>query len=115
MPAIVLAVTATACGTESPFRDGCAVHLRYGGVTYVDAGFSDRHVERLGRAQVLTCSAIGRRGPGTVSAWAFPGHDPREVVAVEDRDVYRVFLAEGLSEAERQRIAGSRLMDAGEQ
>jgi hypothetical protein len=111
---LALAVAATGCGTKSPFRDSCAAQLRSGAITYVEAGFSDRHVERLGRAQVTTCAAAGRRRPATVTTWSFRGYDPQRVVGVRDHGVYRVFVADDLDGAERQRIMDRRLLNAGQ-
>ena len=112
----LLCLAVTGCGGgEPPFRSGCSVRIQEGSETYVDVGFTSRHVERFGTARVLTCAAdAGKDGSATVSTWEVTGFDSRHVIAVREKGLpTRVFFAEDLSETRRQQILATKLLNAG--
>jgi len=109
---VLLCLAVAGCGGgDKPFRKGCSVRLQEGSVTYVDVGFTSRHVERFGTAHVLACAADGS---STVTTWEITGFDSREVIAVREKGLpTRVFFAETLPEKRRDQIVATRLLNAG--
>lgn len=103
-------------GSQGASAGDCSLLIRYAGETYNHRGFTEQDGVRLGDADWSECDDLGYpdhepRGaffpqdPRQVGVWSFEGFDPSEVVGWRVSDEpFRVFLAEGLSDAEAEKI-----------
>ena len=103
-------------GPQGAVAADCSLLIRYAGETYTQRGFTERDGVRLGDADWSECDDLGYpdhepRGaffpqdPRQVGVWSFEGFDPSEVVGWRASDgPFRVFLAEGLSDSEAEKI-----------
>ena len=101
IPAVLVA--AMGCSTAGTGAFDCATVVRLGATEYIERGFTRDVGTPLGDADLSECDDVGAdaRGayfpedPTTVNAWAVPGFDTSDVVAITYNDrLYGVLVSE---------------------
>ena len=111
----VAALPVTGCegGRERVVSMDCSARVRLDGRVYNEAGYVDRGATRWGVADEAACHDVGDDPEGSVfldhpqqvTALAFPGFAPEEVLGVRfDEETFRVFVVESLPRADDDNI-----------
>lgn len=91
----------------------CQQQVRADGVVYTSYGYTERKASRHSVADRADCDDVGEDAAGSlfpedpeqVTTWAFRGYPPDRVVGVRfDKDSFAVFVADSVSDGERDRI-----------
>jgi hypothetical protein len=112
---LTLCLTASGCSGDSGFRTSsdCSAQVRADGIVYTSYGYTERSARKHSVADRADCDDVGEDAAGSVfpehpqqvTTWSCSGYPPERVVGVRvDRELFAVFVADSVSDSERERI-----------